>query len=233
MDTLLSIDWDYFIKTDDSWIYSLIENNKNIVMMWYKRYFEAKRCGKNLEENFKLDKGLINSFYDLLNNIFHIKDNAKMYISDSHKLSYYITQRFKCTDVYSFDAHTDLGYGGLAALDFGVNCANWLGKLLKDRLIKKAHIILSPLSHESKDQFSEINSEFNVQYDSMDKLFNMPEISLIHIARSGTWTPPWLDDEFFKFINSFNRPYKICNYTHRKWTPNDLTLADIIYNLVS
>ena len=52
-----------------------------------------------------------------------------------------------CTMVYLFDAHADLGYGGLSSLDFEVNCSNRL-QILKEKQIKEANIFYSPYTTE-------------------------------------------------------------------------------------
>ena len=43
-----------------------------------------------------------------------------------------------------------LGYGGLASLHFELNCANWLGKLFKDNIVKRANIFYSPYTLENQ-----------------------------------------------------------------------------------
>jgi len=41
--SLLSIDWDYFIFTQKENWGSYIENNRNLIDLWYKRYIQEKR----------------------------------------------------------------------------------------------------------------------------------------------------------------------------------------------
>lgn len=224
---LLSIDWDYFIPVYERWSGSYLENKRNIMMIWYKRYFENKRHGIDIENSIREGKEL-KTFLKLIKKYFTFSKNVKMYVSDSHKFSYYITKDNKCSRVINFDAHSDLGYGGLKSLDFELNCANWLGKLLKNKIVQDVNIVYSPYTHETSEEFSEINKTFNVKYPGIDYL---PEIKIdaIHVCRSGSWTPPWLDNKFYKFINSFNILYKIIDCPERKWCPQKLTLADRIY----
>ncbi|WP_123054625.1 hypothetical protein [Clostridium sp. JN-1] len=42
---LLSIDWDYFMPYIKNWNGSCIENKRNIIKQWYKKYFESKTNG--------------------------------------------------------------------------------------------------------------------------------------------------------------------------------------------
>lgn len=232
MPNILSIDWDYFIPLRQEWCGSFLENKKNIVLIWYKRYLECKKQGEDIESNIVADTDLIEAFIENLKTQFTITQDAKLYVSDSHRFSYYIAQKYKCNRVYSFDAHTDLGYGGLTSLEFEVNCANWLGKLLSDSIIQTAYISLSPFSHENSKQFEEINNKFDIRYFNKNIENEKPTISLIHIARSGAWTPPWLDSVFFKLIDTFNRPYMVLDLKHRHWDPKNISYNKVLYNLV-
>ena len=142
MANILSIDWDYFIPLKKGWSGSYIENKRNRYAIWYQRYFEAKEYGEDLESSITVDNKLMENFIETLRLKFNIEKDAKLYVSDSHKMAYYIAKEYKCKSIYSFDAHTDLGYGGLPSLQFEINCANWLGKLMNDSIIETAYIIL-------------------------------------------------------------------------------------------
>lgn len=224
---LLSIDWDYFIPIYERWSGSYLENKRNIMLIWYKRYFENKRRGIDIESSVREGKEL-NGFLKIIKKYFEFSKNIKMYVSDSHRFSYDIAMDNECSSVINFDAHSDLGYGGLKSLNFELNCANWLGKLLKNKVARNAAIVYSPYTYETKDEFHEINKVFNIKYLDINHLPKI-KIDAIHICRSGSWTPPWLDNKFYKFINSFNILYKIIDCKERKWCPQKLTLADRIY----
>ena len=96
--------------------------------------------------------------------IFEFDSHIDVYVSDSHAFSYKIAKKYDCEDVYLFDAHSDLGYGGLSSLDFEVNCANWLGKLLKNKQVDEAHIIYGPYTAEKPENFQEMNEHFHIDY---------------------------------------------------------------------
>lgn len=226
MRCLLSIDWDYFIKAPQDYMNSYIENQKSIQDLWYKRYFKLKSNGIEIKDLFKLDD--FTEFWDRIRDKFHIGRNTRVIVSDSHKLSYYISQRSKCREVYLFDSHADLGYGGFASLEFEINCANWLGKLFKDGLVHKAYIIYSPNTFEDKDFFKEQNEKFNIEYLSIEDLDENIEVSNIHIARSGTWTPPWYDGDFMSFLKYTELDYKVVDMKERIFDVDNLTLADMI-----
>lgn len=183
--------------------------------------------GENIEKTVRTGNEL-KGFWSKIKQCFFIESKAKVYVSDSHKFSYFIAQNNNCDEVINFDAHSDLGYGGMKSLDFELNCANWLGKLLKDSIVRKASIVYSPYTYEEKSEFEEINKSFSIKYPKVEHLVNK-NINVIHICRSGSWTPPWLDNEFYKFINDLHMPYKIMKCPKRCWNPGELTLSDKIY----
>lgn len=230
--SLLSIDWDYFIYTQKWNLGSYIENTRSIINLWYKRYIQSKIRGRDIQKSFQLSSE-VNTFWEKIKEHFSFANGIKAYVSDSNSLSYDIAREHKCSKVYLFDSHADLGYGGLSSLDFEVNCANWLGKLLKDKQIKQAIIIYSPYTSEKPEYFKSINNAFNVKYTSLDDLDKGIETSAIHICRSGAWTPPWLDEKFVQFVDALGIPYKTMNYTARKWDIKNINLSDQIYYLMA
>ena len=122
--------------------------------------------------------------------------------------------------------------GGAESLNYEVNCANWLGKLLNDGLVKKANIILSSYTSERKEYFDEINKRFNVLYKDICDMKSKITVDILHICRSGAWTAPWLDNEFDKFINELNIQIEYKEYVDREWNVNNITLADQIEYLL-
>lgn len=229
---LLSIDWDYFIYTKKVNWGSYTENKRSLIDLWYKRYIQEKELGKDIQDSFRLSSEL-DSFWNRIRKCFEFAKNIKVYVSDSHALSYNIAKENNCNMVYLFDSHADLGYGGLSSLNFEVNCSNWLGKLLKDRQIVKANIIYSRFTAEKPEHFKSINSTYNVGYYSFDALDKGIRTSAIHICRSGAWTPPWLDERFVQFIDALKIPYKIMNCPERKWDPANISFSDQISYLMA
>lgn len=230
--SLLSIDWDYFISTENQGIVSYVENKKTIIDAWYKRYIQAKAKGKNLQKSFQLSQET-EKFWDKIKQIFQINENTEVFVSDSHTISYEIAKKHKCSEVYLFDAHSDLGYGGLQSLEFEVNCANWLGKLLKQQEIEKAHIIYSPFTKEQPEYFKQMNNIFNINYLQFKNLPSGIKTSAIHICRSGAWCPPWFDNKFMEFIQKLGLPYKVIDCPTRKWSTRNISFADQLHYLLT
>jgi hypothetical protein len=229
---LLSVDWDYFIYTQGENWGSFAENNKNLVSLWYKRYIEMKARGKDIKKSFRLSSE-VDTFWEKIKEHFQFERDAKVYVSDSHALSYDIAKENKCRSVYLFDAHADLGYGGFSALNFEVNCANWLGKLLKNKQVNEANIIYSSHTVEKPENFKYLNSKYNIRYLGFKDLDIGIRVSVIHICRSGVWTPPWLDERFNQFIRACGIPYKIINCPSRKWDTENISFSDQIYYLMA
>lgn len=224
MNTLLTIDWDYFMPYINMMNTSYMENKSNIENHWYKMYLENKYCGRDITKTMR-SADFLNGFWDKLSEKFKFDENTKLIVSDSHKEAYYAAKEFDCNEVLNIDAHTDLGYGGMESLNFEVNCANWLGKLLKDKVIDKGEIVLSPYSIEDPDDFEEINNNFNIEYKDIDAIEENTEVKAIHICRSGAWTAPWLDCEFEEFIKEPGLQCEIRDMPKRVWDVDSIDLA--------
>lgn len=229
---LLSVDWDYFIYTESENWGSFIENERNIINLWYKRYIQSKMQGKDIQKLFRLSSKT-DSFWNMVKKKFYWNDDTKLYVSDSHSLSYNIALKNGCTSVFLFDAHADLGYGGLVSLNFELNCADWLGKLLKDGVVSEAYIIYSPFTSETPEDFKQINNRFNVKYVTFDALMTGIEVSAIHVCRSGAWTPPWLDGKFMEFVRRAGLPIETVDCAPREWNTQNINLSDQIIYLMN
>lgn len=229
---LLSIDWDYFIYTQDKWG-SYIENTKSLLDSWYKRYIQAKAQGEDLQKAFGLSPE-VDEFWGKIKQCFEFTGDTKTYVSDSHAFSYEIAKENHCQAVYMFDAHADLGYGELSALDFEVNCSNWLGKLLKEEAVKEAYIFYSPYTTEKPDYFQPVNSMYKVKYcDFNDLTGKTITVPAVHICRSGAWTPPWLDRKFYQFVDALGLPYTVADCPERKWDPDHISFSDQVNYLIA
>ncbi|CAK9331399.1 hypothetical protein [Thermoanaerobacter kivui] len=231
MRSLLTVDWDYFIPSKREWMASYAENEKNMTQLWYKRYIKSALVRENLEETIKVGP-IAKDFWNKVKKHFTFAKNVKIFVSESHKVGYYLAKNFNCVEVYSFDAHADLGYGGFSSLDFELNCANWLGKLLREDIIKKANIIYSPYTFEKPSDFEYINKAYWVSYyTSIESLPQDIFIEVIHICRSGIWTPPWLDGKFEKFVIELGLPFRKVGIKEREWNISKLSYSDQIFYL--
>lgn len=229
---LLSIDWDYFIHTQNEILGSYIENTNNAIHLWYKRYIQEKARGKDIRKWFQISPEL-DEFWQKIREHFIFAKGTKSYVSDSHALSYKIAKEHGCKGVYLFDAHADLGYGGMISLDFPVHCANWLGKLLKDRLLEVANILYSPYTLEKEEDFKPICNAFNIRFTKFSELDSGIEVSAVHICRSGAWTPPWLDGNFYRFVENSGLDYELKDCPVRKWDTKNINYSDQVRYLMA
>jgi len=229
---LLSIDWDYFIQIQTENWGSYTESKKNLTDLWYKRFFQAKAQGRNIQNSFRLSPE-VDTFWEKIKRFFHFGNGTKTYVSDSHSLSYSIAESHGLMTVYLFDSHADLGYGGISSLNFEINCANWLGKLFRDDRIDEANIIYSPFTTEKPEFFRAMNNTFNVRYLSFDDLSSGIDVGAVHICRSGAWTPPWLDERFEQFVKVSGLPYEITDCPERKWNTENISLSEQISYLMA
>jgi len=229
---LLSVDWDYFVSTRDPWN-SCTENSRCLVDSWYKRYLQARARGEDFQQAFALSAHR-DTFWNAVRSSCRFERGLKAVVSDSHALSYQIAKACGCRSVILFDAHADLGYGGLLSLSFEVNCSNWLGRLLKDGLIDEAHIFYSPYSAEKPEHFRQMNSAYRIAYHDFCELGGLGfSVSAVHICRSGAWTPPWLDQEFLRFVDRLGIPCEVENCEERAWDPEHISLSDQIFYLLA
>lgn len=228
----LSIDWDYFIKVHTERSNSYRETQRDILGKWYNEFLIDIEKGKQLE----LDYALGYIYEAFMKNVLpklQIEENVPHILSESHAVAYEVACQQKCDDVYLLDAHSDLGYGGLEALNYEVNCANWLGMLFKEDRIKEAFIVYSPYTKEYIEEFQEIIAAYPIHFISLEELLAKDiSFSAVHMCRSGPWTPPWYDQAFYDLVNQLNLYFHL-RYEDkvggkRKWHPRRLSLAEKI-----
>jgi hypothetical protein len=221
---LISVDWDYFIDTKKTAVYSLRENHRNIYRRWYKEYFKNPRIPFLYGLLPKME-----SFWAILGQQYHLNPSTLLFVSESHKYSYYLSKILNCHKVINFDAHADLGYGGLAGLETYTHCANWLGRLVTTSQVNEAEIVYSPYTHEKAADFSAfLQSTVAIRFTRLDHLEALEHdevVAGIHVCRSGAWTPPWYDQELDRFINASGLRRKKGFIKTRSWKPAQLTYA--------
>ena len=225
---LLTIDWDYFINVHSQHYMSYRENQVNLLEEWYRRHLICLQRNEHLENFYNLAP-FYKTFWKQAKKALKLKKTIHVIVTEGHEEAYKIAKEWDCTEVYSLDAHSDLGYGGLAALEFEINCANWLGKLLKEKYINKANIIYSPYTKEDEEDFKEIMDAYEVHFLSLEELFKREiDVAAIHICRSGPWTPPWYDEALDEFIKQISESPVLQIEVKRSWKPKALNLADQI-----
>lgn len=226
--SFLSIDWDYFVIVHKARINSYRETMEDIIGKWYREYLMGLEHDFMIEDDFELGEAYHRFVEEALPQLQFAR-NCKLILSESHAAAYGEVISAKADTLYLLDAHSDLGYGGLKALDYEVNCANWVGKLLQEGKIKKAYIIYSPYTKERPEEFEEIIQKYDVAFITLEKMLKKKVMwSSVHICRSGPWTPPWYDQMFYTFARAFKLPMIDQVGGARIWQPKMLSLADRI-----
>lgn len=226
--TLLSIDWDYFIIEPIRQDHSYRETRQDIQAKWYQEYLVGIENDFNLEDQYEIGE-IYKIFLKQVMPILRCNKQNQVILTESHAAAYKEAIEMRAEYLYLFDAHSDLGYGGMAALSYEVNCANWLGKLLKEGYLQGAFIIYSPYTRESPKDFEEIVKRYHIKFLSLKDFLKInPRIDQVHICRSGPWTPPWYDGILYEFVEAFCQPIKDTLGGRREWQPLKLSLADKI-----
>lgn len=195
---LLSIDWDYFFprpgfEEDKDFLYDW-GHREDIPFMtssiWDIRAASFLRLGKPLPAT----SGAELQFW----NRFKFSPDAVLYYADSHSQIYKPEVRVGITTVWNFDAHHD-AYHKPSDIVKGkvVTADNWAvvlhlyhGVTIYTYLPEWAEWML-----EDKPK-----TEVNVQIDPgvpFHRVFNR-----VFLCRSGAWTPTWIEDNFWKFLES-------------------------------
>lgn len=223
---LISIDWDYFVQNKNKAVGSVRENYRNIHLRWYREYIKNPKILHMY--------GLLphpEKFWEVLEQNYGIDASTFLFISDSHKYSLNLSMILGCQKVLNFDAHADLGYGGIASLKYYTHCANWLGQLLVKGRIDEAEIIYSPYTAESPRDFREFLENYRIRFERLSELPGQAEdewVAGIHICRSGAWTPPWYDPELTRFINASPVARRRGFIKPRPWNPRALSDSEKI-----
>jgi hypothetical protein len=170
---------------------------------------------------------------------FRIKRTGKLVYCESHALMSMPRKTLGLRSVaggvlWTYDAHHDLGYGNYRSeaddqertLETEVgdrwNCENW-GLLW---YLGGAEIHVRYPTWRDPDDEVKPFVNVDIQVDAVD---NRPSVEFdrVFVCRSGAWTPSWLDESFFAFVE---RAPIDCKINLDGVTPRtlDLTLAEHI-----
>lgn len=224
----LSIDWDFFIEVHRARNHSYRETMQDILVKWYREYLMGIEQHFKLEDDFELGP-IYSTFLSKVLPTLKVEEACRLVLTESHGEAYEEVVKSGAKTVYLLDAHSDLGYGGEVALDYEVNCANWLGKLLKDNKIQSAFIVYSPYTKEHQEEFKEITSKYAATFISLETFLRQQQTFCnVHMCRSGPWTPPWYDHAFYRLAQALALPIEDRTGGRRDWHPLELSLAERI-----
>jgi hypothetical protein len=136
--------------------------------------------------------------------------------SDSHRHAYYtVDDAYHDNDceplhVLHFDAHHDLGYS-LKTIkqhrkDKTYDCADWLFAALDSGIVGSVEVVYPDWRglHEFKNSETRQVEDYSVKFTTWKDWTHDTaryDVEAVHIARSGTWVPPWFDKDFDRFVH--------------------------------
>lgn len=193
MNKLLSVDWDFFFpipENDYEFLYDW-GHSEDIPFMkdgiWEIRASSFIRSGRELP--------ITNGDEDIFWQRFNFHNNAVLYYSESH-VRIYNEEILKNIDmVWNFDAHHDTYHTIKQIKKLGkVSCENWV-----------AAVIMSGIKVKNffpKWKTWDMKGVISLPYQNDNgKKFHEPFMR-VFVCRSGAWTPTWIDDSFWRFIDT-------------------------------
>lgn len=218
----LSVDFDFFVRESPMWDWGHVESVLHREILWASRAMGFPDISDEMSPEIWASPKP-EGFLDALEKKgVTLAPDCGIVVSDSH--TYGIMTFATTMDVQetllSFDAHHDLGYELAkfkSKLKSGmISCEDWLGHLLVMRSDLSAQIIYPDWKKEWLDEWKEIERIQSEKIRDISRAYKQAksslwsecelpegEITTVHICRSGSWVPPWLDPQFISFVQTF------------------------------
>lgn len=209
---VLSIDFDYFVNATAEQRMTIFPDGHehygiNVYnQVWISRYGECAEL-----ENIDVVEDEYTSLINYLNLLIRRRQSSEtcLVVTNSHKWLYNVIAKdyMSCSiDVLHIDFHSD-NYGLKDGVDCG-NWVNWLEKFLKDthkRIWRTSKVTWlgredSETAEETKF-FKVMNRSEKSLETVISDYFHNSVPDLIYICKSGSWSPPHLDDRFDELIS--------------------------------
>lgn len=200
MKTLLSIDYDFFIREEPAWDFG--HNETNSIFMdtaWLARYLSVDLYKETDIKKYAdfLPEQIINKLEWLGFKL----NKPSIIVADSHKYAFEVVKSLKGCQVFNFDAHHDC-YEDTPK----ISCANWLGRSIISKYASKVTWVLPSWLRRLYSGIYKILKISLVEgkfFDNLNKNeFKGIKIDTIFICRSGCWVPPHHDSEFFRMVET-------------------------------
>jgi len=216
---LLTVDWDYFFldKLDSGEPDCLLYDwGHKETQLFINSLWEIRASGF-LRYNLPLPQttGEDLAFWDN----FQFSRGAILYYAESHSFIVDPTVRRGVTEIWSFDAHQDAGYGRELSLS-RVTCEDWLAHY-HDLGITNLHVRYPLWQKQALENEPPIpiDQKFVGPGETSNLIFDR-----IFICRSGAWVPSWLDGKFDNFVRACPVGKKICTEEEGKLSPRNFSL---------
>lgn len=217
---LVTVDWDFFVPENPMHDMQHCETEFHLSVLWKTRY--------GLRNEIKTN-GLQKEFWKKLG----LPPIREIYVSDSHVDALPLTRKHSIDLVINYDQHHDCW----PLKGDKVGCDNWLTGFLRGRWCQ-AVWVRPPVGmfNDSDDMDVKAKGKLVVK-DYGEPLGHLYAIEpdddvILHVCRSGCWTPPWLDLDFIEFVKASGaievetlRPAPWDGMTVR-WSAEDFAEAD-------
>ena len=224
----LSVDWDFFQEEKVEWDWGHRETSMFAELVWPTRMLSG---GTDLRPITDPDAHLPSAlgFWNRMKWNFTASEIA---VTDSHAVAlpffHAIGKHEGAPDeVWNFDAHHDLGYHSLKTLrqwakEGRAEAGSWLYVLLRtypELRCKFIHPIWKDPTIEARPWLKErgVAKRVTVTKTSAFDWNEQVEVTGIFIAKSESWSPPWNDQKFTRFVEEAEQatglPY--APYGHR------------------
>lgn len=200
MKRLLSVDWDYFFPVpspnkDKDFLYDWghIEDRYSTGLMnaiWTVRAAQFLAKGLSLPQT----SGEELSFWEN----FDLSGTNTLYFADSHVDILQKELYHNVTEVFNFDAHHD-AYGKFIP-GAKRSCENWTFHFYE----KDAALTTVLPSWQDKVNLPEpaIPMQIIQGFNTYKYIYGKLKIDKLFVCLSGSWVPPWLDENFKTFLTS-------------------------------
>lgn len=217
---LVSVDFDYFVRELPKWDWGHGDENGGqadvyAYKAWYVRYITSKidiikETDPKTHADFEPIR-LLSKFRELG---LKFNDKTRLMIADSHADVYYFFKEMQSNVMIHIDAHHDM-YDDRDE----ITCENWLANLTKIKenmeiyhvvpkwekewypSAKSKEEVLKKISSAIKNEIKQRATIRHVFFEGLSKFNDVVEG--IFFCRSGSWTPPHLDQEFIDMVKVF------------------------------
>lgn len=188
---LLSIDWDTWIPEDPRWEFGHAETYMFATFAWLTRGYAIDEMTTTGEEQ---------TFWQRLQKrTKYLSTYPTLLVSDSHAMMGSVLNTYDADEVVLIDAHHDMWP---VDCEGSYTCSDWLRVWLEEDKRNRAHWIQPKWSKGYVEIPTDLKKQVRHTWlPTMEKLLPTTPPSVIHVCRSGCWTPPWLDAAFIDFVS--------------------------------
>lgn len=215
--TLLSVDWDFFWPEP----FGLGIGDPKRLYDWGTRedlvpgimdYLWHSRAAGFLRNEMELPR--VNDEWRTFWQKFDLSKCEALFVGNSHMWagSAAVAHRLgDWTEVVNFDAHHDLGYGFplIGENDqYTLTCENWLS--FYSDVVGSLTTVVYP---NWKINAFKLEPHYQAESPTINRMFDREftriiEPTVVVVARSGAWVPPWCDNAFNEFVALFPKNIK-------------------------